>query len=99
MARGFFYGDVGHPSKWGPARRITSERHPMRALFGIVSLLVVLAVVGVLTKKQLGSTTVVVPGATPGTTAQQQSQQVQDQFKQSLEGALQPTRPLPDDSK
>ena len=72
----------------------------MRALFGIVSLLVVLAIVGVLAKKQLGSTTTaVVPGATPGTTPQQQSQQIQQQVKQSVEGALQQARPMPDDTK
>jgi hypothetical protein len=71
----------------------------MRALFGIVSLLVVLAVVGVLAKKQLGSSPAALPATTPGATPQQQSQQVQEQFKQSLEGALQQARPTPDDSK
>jgi hypothetical protein len=71
----------------------------MRALFGIVSLLVVLAIVGVLAKKQLGGTTAVAPGATPGATPQQQSQQIQQQVKQSVEGAMQQARPMPDDTK
>lgn len=71
----------------------------MRALFGIVSLLVVLAIVGVLAKKQLGGTGAVVPGATPGATPQQQSQQVQQQIQQSVEGAMQQARPMPDDTK
>lgn len=71
----------------------------MRALFGIVSLLVVLAIVGVLARKQLGGATAVVPGATPGATPQQQSQQVQQQFKQSVEGAMQQARPMPEDTK
>src|SRR3989338_3517395 len=35
----------------------------MRAIFGIVSLLIVLAIVGVLAKKQLGGTSSVAPGA------------------------------------
>lgn len=70
----------------------------MRALFGIVSLLVVLAIVGVLAKKQLGGTSAVVPEAAPGTTTQQQSQQVQQQIQQSVEGAMQ-ARPMPDDTK
>lgn len=71
----------------------------MRALFGIVSLLVVVAIVGVLAKKQLGGTSAVVPEAEPGTTPQQQSQQVQQQIQQSVEGAMQQARPMPDDTK
>jgi multidrug efflux pump subunit AcrB len=80
----------------------------MRAVFGVVSLLVVLVIIGFLAKTQLGgqvrpaatnSSGVSVPVVTPGTTPQQQSQQVQEQFKQSLEGALQQARPMPDDSK
>lgn len=71
----------------------------MRALFGIVSLLVVVAIVGVLAKKQLGGTSAVVPGAAPGATPQQQSQQIQQQVQQSVEGAMQQARPMPDDTK
>jgi multidrug efflux pump subunit AcrB len=80
----------------------------MRAIVGFVGLLVVLAIVGLLAKTQLGSqarppaasaSDVSVPAVTPGSKPQQQSQQVQDQFKQSLEGALQQTRPMPDANK
>ena len=71
----------------------------MRALFGIASLLIVLAIVGVLAKKQLGGSTAVVPGAAPSATPQQQSQQIQQQVQQSVEGAMQQVRPMPDDNK
>lgn len=71
----------------------------MRALFGIVSLLVVVAIVGVLANRQLGGAASVVPGATPGTTPPQQSQQIQQQVQQSVEGAMQQARPMPDDTK
>jgi hypothetical protein len=71
---------------------------PMRALFSIVSLLIVLAIVGVLAKKQLGGTASVAPGATPGASPQQQSQQIQQQIKQTVEGTLQQARPMPEDA-
>ena len=81
----------------------------MRMLFGVVSLLLVLAIVGVLSKKQLTAVNEIkVPGATaagglsgtgavpltaqPGATVQQQSQQIQQQFKTATENALQPPR-------
>ena len=70
----------------------------MRALFGITSLLIVLAIVGVLAKKQLGGTASVAPGATPGASPQQQSQQIQQQIKQTVEGTLQQARPMPEDT-
>lgn len=76
----------------------------MRAIFSIVSLLVVLAVVGILVKKQLGSQVVATPPAagTPavsaGATPQAQSQQVQQQVKQAVEGAIE-ARPMPTDDK
>jgi hypothetical protein len=57
----------------------------MRAVLGVLSLLIVLAVVGGLAKKQLGV------DATP----QQQSQQIQQQVKQSIEAAIQ-NRPVLD---
>ncbi len=80
----------------------------MRSIFGIVSLLVVLAVVGVLAKKQLGAVAVVptqapadsgvvMPTTTPGASPQQQSQQIQQQVKQSVEAAMQQARPMPDE--
>jgi hypothetical protein len=64
----------------------------MRAIFGIVSLLVVLAIVGVLAQKQLSSAPAV-PGTTAGATPQAQSEQVQQQVKQSVEATLQQARP------
>lgn len=70
----------------------------MRAIFGVLSLLVVVAIVGILAKKQLtgaaapapsNAAGVVVPAGTP-------QQQVQ-QYKQAVEGAMQQARPMPDD--
>ena len=78
----------------------------MRGVFGMVGVLVALAIVGVLAKKQLASTQAVVPslqvpGAAPVPaptgSVREQSQQVQQQYKQALESALQQPRPLPDD--
>ena len=78
----------------------------MRGVFGMVGLVVALAIVGVLAKKQLVSTQAVVPslqvpGAAPVPaptgTVREQSQQVQQQYKQALESALQQPRPLLDD--
>ena len=79
----------------------------MRAIFGVLSLLVVLMVVGILVKKQLGSTqqaipALVVPGAAstanrPEATVPEQSQQTQQQLKQSVESALQQARPIADE--
>lgn len=78
----------------------------MKAMFGLVGLLLALAIVGVLVKKQMRAVSeptntppagVVVPSTTPGATPQQQSQQIQQQFKQSLDAAMQQTRPMPDD--
>ena len=82
----------------------------MRAVFSIVGLLVVLAIVGVLAKKQLAAThapmvpALQVPGqpAQPAPTGnvREQSQQIQQQFKQQLDAAMQQARPMPDeDSK
>ena len=78
----------------------------MRGVFGMVGLVVALAIVGVLAKKQLASTQAVVPslqvpGAAPVPaptgTVREQSQQVQQQYKQALEAAMQQARPLPDE--
>ena len=78
----------------------------MRGVFGMVGLVVALAIVGVLAKKQLASTrsavpSLQVPGAAsvpaPTGTVREQSQQVQQQYKQALEAAMQQARPLPDE--
>ena len=77
----------------------------MRAVFSIVSLLVVLAVVGILAKKQWGSSgaplnnpalndaALSVPAPSPGATPQAQSLQI-EQIKQQLDASTQP-RPMP----
>lgn len=76
----------------------------MRLVFGVLSLLIVVAVVGVLAKKQLGALSSA--GTTPATAAgvssppstpQQQNQQLQNQVKKSVEDAMQQTRPEADD--
>lgn len=74
----------------------------MKGGMGLIGLLVVLLIIGVLVKKQLGSTGqlaapqpaasaagVALPGTTPGATVKEQSQQMQQQVKQQVEAALQ----------
>ena len=69
----------------------------MRFGFGVVGLLVALAIVGVLAKKQISATKVAVPasvaapvhGASAPQNVREQSQQLQEQFKQQLDSALQ----------
>ncbi len=68
----------------------------MRALFGIASLLIVLAIVGILAKKQLGGTASVAPATAPGASPQQQP--IQQQIQQTVEGAMQQARPMPEDA-
>jgi len=84
----------------------------MRAIFGVLSLMIVLLVVGVLVKKQLSPSPVAPvslqrpaqvdspltpPATAPGSSPQAQSQQLQQQIRQSLESAMQQARPLSDD--
>jgi len=80
----------------------------MRSILGILSVLIVLALVGVLAKKQLSTAAmpsglstsdsgVAIPTTTPGASPQQQSLEIQQQVKQSLEAAMQQARPMPDD--
>ncbi|MBS0455066.1 MAG: hypothetical protein JSS14_27530 [Proteobacteria bacterium] len=73
----------------------------IRAL-GLVGLVIALAIVGLLVKKQL--TTSVAPAVTVegvGTLSAPAGnpRQVQEQFKQSLDAAMQQPRPMPDDAK
>lgn len=75
----------------------------MRMVFTMLSLLIAVAVIGILAKKQLGSIAAVAPPAgtaapssgmaAPTGTPQQQVQQ----FRQAAESALQQARPMPDD--
>jgi hypothetical protein len=82
----------------------------MRAVFGILSLLLVVAVVGLLAKKQFAAVsdikvpqtapvagTPALPAITAGGNAQQQSQQIQQQFKAAAEASMQQARPMPDE--
>ena len=78
----------------------------MRGVFGMVGQVLSLAIVRVQAKKQLAGTQAVVPslqvpGAAPVPaptgSVREQSQQVQQQYKQALEAAMQQARPLPDD--
>lgn len=81
----------------------------MRGLFGLVGLLVALAVVGVLVRKQMTAVNVQVPSlqtpvqatahaaSAPGHNALQ-SQQMAQQVKQAVEAAMQ-ARPMPEEDK
>ncbi len=84
----------------------------MRMIFGVLSLLLVVAVVGFLAKKQLravndiqvptisapaGSVAPDATQAAPAGNAQQQSKQIQQQFKAAAEAAVQQARPVPDE--
>ncbi|PJI97954.1 hypothetical protein CLU85_2755 [Acidovorax sp. 69] len=81
----------------------------MRALFGVVGLVVALAIVGLVAKKQLSATRTTVPAlqtatgvgtpaSAPTGTVREQSQQVQQQVKQQMEGLMQQARPMPEDA-
>ena len=82
----------------------------MRVIFSLAGLLIVLAIVGMLVKKQFGAMSVApvqgssaaaagvsLPAVTPGVEVQVQSQQIQQQIKQSVEATMQQPRPMPDD--
>jgi hypothetical protein len=73
----------------------------MRAIFGVLGLLMVVVIVGMLAKKQLGA------GVAPAAPATEQGvakpagapkQQV-EQFQKAVEGAMQAPRPMPDEPK
>lgn len=79
----------------------------MKGVFGLVGLLLALVIVGVGVKKQLDSTSQRVPAlapampdgvaSAPATTVREQSQQVQQQYKQAVEGLMQQPRPMQDE--
>ena len=83
----------------------------MKGVFGLVGLLIALALVGLLVKKQLAATQQAIPAlqlpavqgeagpdAAPATTVKEQSRQIEQQYKQAIEGAMQKSRPVPDDN-
>lgn len=69
----------------------------MRAL-GLIGLVLALVIVGVLVKKQMGGMAGGAP-AVDGRAPVSQPRQVQQQFQQSLDAAMQQPRPVPDDAK
>jgi type IV secretory pathway TrbF-like protein len=76
----------------------------MRGTFGLIGLVIVLALVGLLVKKQMAATTVPVPALQQGAPAatgsvRQQSQQVQDQVRQQMDALMQQARPMPEDAE
>jgi hypothetical protein len=81
----------------------------MKAIFGIVGLLLTLVIVALVAKKQLAATRQPVPALqapasqvpglptlNPNASAKEQSQQIQQQYKQALDAAMQ-ARPMPDE--
>lgn len=74
----------------------------MRGIFSIVGLLLVVAIIGLLVKKQLGSQAAApaapgLPAVSADAPPQVRSQQSQQQVKQAVEGALQQARPMPEE--
>lgn len=82
----------------------------MKGMFGLIGLLLALALVGVLVKKQMASTGLGTPAlqapavdgassaaSAPGGTVREQSQHIQQQYKQAVEEAMQKPRDVPDD--
>jgi hypothetical protein len=80
----------------------------MRAIFSVLGLLVVVAVIGMLAKKQLQSvsslqpipsanSSTALPATPPDATVQQQSLEIQQRVKKSVEEALQQPRIVPDE--
>ena len=76
----------------------------MKMIFGVLSLLLVVLMVGLLAKKQLAALSTVGPAqaasagvSVPSGSPQQQSQLLQDQVKKSVEDALQQARPQGDE--
>jgi aerobic-type carbon monoxide dehydrogenase small subunit (CoxS/CutS family) len=80
----------------------------MKSIFGLVGILLVLAIVGLLAKTQLKSTTTAVSPAAAaagvsiktieGATPAQENQQIQQQVKDKVNAALQ-AAPKPEDEK
>lgn len=72
----------------------------MRMLLSLVGLVVALAIVGVLVKKQMAAVAPTPASGQPAAqTPAQQSRQVQRQVQQQVESLMQQPRPLPDETK
>lgn len=75
----------------------------MRGL-SLLGLVIVALVVGLLVTRQTAvsrspAAAVGVPASAPQGNVREQSQQIQQQYKQALENAMQQARPEPDDAK
>ncbi|TAM46509.1 MAG: hypothetical protein EPN61_05230 [Burkholderiaceae bacterium] len=80
----------------------------MKGFFGLAGLLIALALVGLLVKKQLAALHQPVPAlqpaaqgsanpdGAPAATVKEQSRQIEQQYKQALQGAMQKARPAGD---
>ena len=78
----------------------------MRGAFTVLSLLIVVVIIGVLVKNQLGSLAgpaalPAVPGAAAPAAGGPPAtpQQTVDQYKQAVQGQMQQARPMPDETK
>ncbi len=77
----------------------------MRGMFSVLGLLLVVAIIGVLVKKQMGSLAgptalPTVSGSAPAPDAKPATpQQTVQQFQQAVQGQMQQARPMPDDPK
>jgi hypothetical protein len=77
----------------------------MRAVFSVLSLLIVVVIIGFLAKKQLGSLAAppvlpAAPGAAPTAAGKPATpQQTVQGFQKAVESQMQQARPMPDDPK
>ena len=72
----------------------------MRAIFSVLGLLLVVAVIGFLARSQLkAGVAPAVPGADGTTAVPVTPQQQVKQFEQAVQGAVQQARPMPDNDK
>jgi len=72
----------------------------MRIGFGLIGLLLALAIVAMVVKKQMGATRVAVPPAVqgqPAPTVRAQGQQLQQQVRQQVDTLMQPPRAMSDE--
>jgi hypothetical protein len=72
-------------------------------LLGLIGLVLALVIVGLLVKKQMSGTIAVAPVGGPAVSAppgdaRAQSQQIQQQFKESLDAAMKQRPAMPDDN-
>lgn len=82
----------------------------MKGVFGMVGLLLAVLIVGLLLKQQLAGTRQSLPSLAPGvstdpgaaasapaSTVKDQSQQIQQRYKQAVEAGMQTPRAMPED--